>query len=123
MRKLSIFPQLAPCQGSTSQECCPCVWDCHGSVSREQCWGCVWDHVVEQVLEPSRGIYKLRMEDDTCQSLPLWAPLSVVQILLVFPIPWWLPVEAMCFETEPEIYWPAGVGKGTPWSCEIPALL
>lgn len=27
------------------------------------------------------------------------------------------------FETGPGVYWPAGVGKGTPWSCEIPALL
>lgn len=27
------------------------------------------------------------------------------------------------FEAEPGVYWPPGVGKGTPWSCEIPALL
>lgn len=27
-------PQPAACQGSTFQERCPCVWDCHGSVSR-----------------------------------------------------------------------------------------
>lgn len=33
------FPQLAPFQGSTLEECCPCVWDWLS----EQCCCCVWD--------------------------------------------------------------------------------
>ncbi|XP_063024395.1 uncharacterized protein LOC134424507 [Melospiza melodia melodia] len=59
-----------------------------------QKWRCA------QVLEPSHGIYKLRTEDDACQSLPLWAPLCVVHIFLVFPVPWWLPKEQCTYFLE-----------------------